>query len=85
MRRRKYVYNSIDPQPRAICDRCGFQVAHNELREQKEYRGGDTPVGIGILVCGACYDVPQPFYARPLIKNDPIPVRNPRPPLPEPE
>jgi hypothetical protein len=76
---RRYRFDRTDPKPRAICDRCGFEVARPELREQKEFRGGDAPVGIGILVCGACYDQPQPFFARPLIKRDPTPVRDPRP------
>jgi len=77
---RRYTFNRRNPQPRAICDRCGFEVERPELREQLEFRGGDAPVGIGVLVCSDCYDAPQPFYARPLVKNDPTPVRNPRPP-----
>lgn len=77
--RRRYRFSRSNPEPRAVCDRCGFEVAHSELREQKEYRGGDAPVGTGVLVCGGCYDQPQPFFARPLVKNDPVPVRNPRP------
>lgn len=81
---RRYVFNRRNPQPRAICDQCSFEVERGELREQMEFRGGDAPVGTGVLVCSDCYDVPQPYYARPLIKGDPTPVRNPRPPAPPP-
>lgn len=79
MRRERYKFSWNDHKSRAICDRCGFTVAHRDLREQLEFRGGDAPVGTGILVCGSCYDEPQPFFARPLIGRDPTPVKNPRP------
>jgi hypothetical protein len=77
---RLYRFNKMNPVARAVCDRCGFIVAHNTLREQMDFRGGDAPVPTGILVCPKCEDKPQPFYARPLVKNDPVPVENPRPP-----
>jgi hypothetical protein len=82
---RFYRFSRSNPDPRAICDRCGFEVNHSSLSEQVEYRGGEAPVGIGILVCPACYDKPQPYFARPRVKNDPTPVTNPRPPIPLPE
>lgn len=79
-RRRKYKFSGTNTPPRAICDQCGLLTYHTDLVEQRDYRGGDAPVGIGILVCPECNDVPQPFYARPLVKSDPTPVRNPRTP-----
>lgn len=72
-------YNARDPQAIAQCDGCGFRVQHNHLREQKDYRGGSTPVGLGLWVCASCEDVPQPYFARQLLRPDPVPVRNPRP------
>lgn len=80
---RHYHFNKSNPQPRGICDRCGFQWERRALSEQKEYRGGDSPVGIGILVCPPCNDQPQPFFARSLVKQDPTPVFMPRPPPPD--
>lgn len=72
-------YDQTSPQAVAICDGCGFRVQHNHLREQRDYRGGSTPVGLGIWVCASCQDVPQPYFARQLLRPDPVPVRNPRP------
>lgn len=80
---RYFRFNKTNPQPRGICDRCGFQWERRELREQTDYRGGDTPVGVGILVCPVCFDEPQPFFARPRVKQDPTPVYMPRPEPPE--
>ena len=76
---RYYHFKKNDPQPRAICDRCGFQWERRQLTEQLEYRGGEQPVGIGILVCPTCNDEPQPYFARPRVKRDPTPVPFPRP------
>lgn len=82
MRTKRYKFRKSDPQVPAICDRCGMRVEHRDLREQTEYRGGDSPVGIGVRICGGCFDEPQPFFARPITGTDPTPVRNPRPPVP---
>jgi hypothetical protein len=81
-KRRRYKFSGTGTPPRAICDRCGLLTYHTDLVEQADFRGGDAPVGTGILVCKECNDVPQPYYARPIIKQDPYPVRNPRPPFP---
>ncbi len=72
-------FSASDPQALAICDGCGFLVQHNHLREQKDYRGGSTPVGLGTWVCASCQDMPQPYFSRQLLRPDPVPVRNPRP------
>lgn len=78
-RRRPAVISASDPRALAICDGCGFQVNHRHLRERREYRGGSTPVGTGLMVCGVCDDTPQPYYSRQVLAPDPVPVRNPRP------
>lgn len=72
-------FSASDPRAIAICDGCGFLVQHNHLREQKDFRGGSTPVGLGIWVCASCQDQPQPYFSRQLLRPDPVPVRNPRP------
>ena len=78
-RRTKPKFDAKDPRGIAICDGCGFLVQHNHLREKKDYRGGTTPVGLSLMVCASCDDVPQPYYRRLLLKPDPVPLQNPRP------
>lgn len=78
-RRTKPRFDPKDPRGIAICDGCGFLVQHSHLREKKDYRGGTTPVGLSLMVCASCDDVPQPYYRRLLLKPDPVPLRNPRP------
>lgn len=78
-RRTQPKFDARNPQGLAICDGCGFLVQHNTLREQVDYRGGTTPVGLQIRVCQTCYDVPQPYYRRLLLRPDPVPLQNPRP------
>lgn len=78
-RRTQPKFDAKDPRGIAICDGCGFLVQHNHLREKKDYRGGTTPVGLSLMVCASCDDVPQPYYRRLLLKPDPVPLRNPRP------
>ncbi len=72
-------FDAHNPQAIAQCDGCDFQVQHNTLREQYEYRGGSAPVPTGVWKCPSCIDVPQPYFSRQLLKPDPVPVRNPRP------
>ena len=78
-RRTKPKFEADNPKGIAICDGCGFLVQHNHLREKKDYRGGTTPVGLSLMVCASCDDVPQPYYRRLLLKPDPVPLKNPRP------
>lgn len=78
-RRTQPKFDQRSPHGLAICDGCGFLVQHSHLREKMDYRGGTTPVGLQLRVCASCYDVPQPYYRRLLLKPDPIPLRNPRP------
>ena len=77
-RRTKPEFNAKDPRGLAICDGCGFLVQHSHLREKKDYRGGTVPVGLSLMVCASCDDVPQPYYRRLLLKPDPVPLQNPR-------
>ena len=78
-RRKQPEFDAHNPRAIAICDGCGFLVQHNHLRERKDYRGGAVPVGLGIMVCASCDDVPQPYYRRQLLRPDPVPVQKPRP------
>lgn len=78
-RRTKPKFEADNPKGIAICDGCGFLVQHSHLREKKDYRGGTTPVGLSLMVCASCDDVPQPYYRRLLLKPDPVPLKNPRP------
>ncbi len=68
-----------DPRGLAICDGCGLPTMHYHLREKKEYRGGMSPVGTGLMVCAQCDDVPQPYFQRQVLRPDPVPLVNPRP------
>lgn len=78
-RRQAYRADASNPRAAALCDGCKFLVNHDTLRKQMQYRGGDTPVWTGQLVCGACLDVPQPYFKKQVLKPDPVPVRLPRP------
>lgn len=44
-----------------------------------EFRGGSAPVGTGLMVCGTCDDVPNPYFSKQVLAPDPVPVRRPRP------
>lgn len=70
---------TYDPVGFAICDGCGFAVMYSDLREKMEYRGGMTPVGTGLRVCGTCDDVPNNYFQLQVLRPDPVPLQNPRP------
>lgn len=70
---------TYDPVGFGICDGCGFAVMYSDLREKMEYRGGMTPVGTGLRVCGTCDDVPNPYFQLQVLRPDPVPLQNPRP------
>lgn len=72
---------SVDPyntRGMGQCDGCGFVVHWDELREQKDYRGGSVPVGLGWFVCRTCFDAPQPYYRLQVLRPDPVPLKHPR-------
>lgn len=50
--------NPLNPEPRAICDRCGQEVTLSTLRWQHQYVGG-TYQNRKLLVCNICYDLPS--------------------------
>jgi hypothetical protein len=74
------VIDPKNPEPLGICDRCGFNFNHKDLVKQKDWQG-DNYIWIGILVCSTCLDKPQEQNRPPLVKDDPRPVKNPRPPI----
>jgi len=71
--------NARDPKAVAVCDGCGMWTMHEHLVERREYRGGTSPVGTGLWVCGVCDDVPNPYFSKLVLPPDPIPVDHPRP------
>ncbi len=82
LNRRQRVLVHVDPKHPvgvAMCDGCGLWVNAPHLRQRMEYRGGWSPVGTGLWVCGACDDVPQPYYRRQVLGPDPVPLAHPRP------
>lgn len=68
-----------NPRSVAVCDGCGMWTMHDHLVEKREYRGGTTPVGTGLWVCGVCDDVPNPYFSKMVLAPDPVPIKNPRP------
>ena len=68
-----------NPRAVAVCDGCGMWTMHDHLVERRDYRGGVTPVGLKLWVCGVCDDVPNPYFSKMTLGPDPVPVKNPRP------
>ena len=67
-----------NPQAHAICDRCGGRYNHVDLRKQPFWAGA-AEVTKNILVCSACFDVPQQNGRRAIVlPQDPPPIINPR-------
>lgn len=80
----KGKYVKIDPKnPNALgqCDESGLTFNHKDLVKQMEWRG-DNLVWTGLMVGRPYLDVPNEQNRPPLVKDDPRPVKNPRPPLP---
>lgn len=53
---------------RAMCDRCGFEIAYTDLRLE----------WTGLRVCGTCWEYKHPQLT-PKIKTDAQALKNPRP------
>jgi hypothetical protein len=80
----KGKYVTIDPKnPSALgqCDESGLTFNHKDLYRQMEWRGNNL-VWTGFLVGKPYLDVPNEQNRPPLIKDDPKPIKNSRPPLP---
>ncbi len=78
---KRVITHRHNPQGVAVCDGCGIVVPYYDLVEQKDFRGGNTPVGVGIRVCSMCYDTPNEQLKLQVFKPDPVPLRYPRPDL----
>src|SRR5690348_2739303 len=68
-----------NPRAFALCDGCKMLTYRDQLSKQMDYRGGQSPVWTGFLVCPKCDDQPQAQLAPPILKPDPVPVFMPRP------
>lgn len=83
MRRRtspkRVITHRHNPSGVGVCDGCGIVVPYEDLQEQKDFRGGSTPVGLGYRVCSMCYDMPNEQLKLQVFKPDPVPFRYPRP------
>lgn len=71
--------NVRNPQGAARCDGCGIAYPYPELREQMDYRGGETVVPTGRRVCSMCEDTPNEQFRKPVSKPDPLPLKHARP------
>lgn len=58
---------------RAICDRCGFEYDHGELR--KEWTG--------LMVCAADFDRKPAELSPPRLRPEGLPIKNARPEQPQ--
>lgn len=67
-----------NPRARAMCDRCSQIVFHDQLIKQMEFRGNRL-CPTGSKVCSRCVDKPQPQDRTVILREDPVPVRDPRP------
>lgn len=78
----KYVKISTkNPNALGVCDESGFVFNHKDLHKQMEWRG-DALVWTGLLKGKPYLDVPCEQNRPPKVGRDPIPVANPRPPIP---
>jgi hypothetical protein len=80
--RPKGKYVVVDPnEPHAIgyCDKTGSPFLKKDLVKQMEWRG-DSLEWTGFLVGKPFADKPNEQGRAPLVLQDPVPVKNPRPP-----
>lgn len=59
----------IPGRPKAICDRCSFDMRHDQLK--KEWTG--------LLVCAQCFDPRPPQLDAPNVYPEGLPIQDPRP------
>jgi hypothetical protein len=66
-----------NPRAFGICDRCGFNYNHINLKWQFDYAGAGL-INKRILVCDVCYDTPQAQLRAIVVPADPTPIMNAR-------
>lgn len=76
------VTNARSPQAFAVCDGCGTFYNRVNLKYQYEY-GGDALINQRFLYCFRCISKPQPQLKTVILPQDPIPVLDPRPEVPQ--
>jgi len=67
----------LHPAAFAICDQCGFQYNHRDLRWEVQWFGNQIRK-TGFLVCPTCWDHPNPTLRPKVLPPDPVPILNPR-------
>ncbi len=75
------TYVTIDedhPEAVGVCDYSGFVFNHKDLVKQMDWYG-DNFLWTGFLVGKPFVDVPNEQNRPPLTKDDPRPIKNPRP------
>lgn len=68
----------------ALCDKTQFRMRHCDLVRQMEWYG-NTLQWTGYMVGKWYVDRPNPAGRVPILKPDPVPLNNPRPPQTNPE
>jgi len=76
---KRWIPDRDSPLAIGQCDYSGFIVPYHELVRQMEYRG-NALVWTGFLVWNRFADQPNPQLLDPILKQDPIPLREPRVP-----
>ena len=75
----KYASNDPRQGPWTSCDQCGLIWSQSSMRWETEYRGGNTPVRTGFLVCPRCVDPPSEQHKLQILPPDPPSFMNTRP------
>lgn len=77
----KYVHIDVNkPEAVGACDKTGFIFNKSDLVQEVEWRGNSLQP-TGFLVGKPFVDKPNEQGRTPLLREDPVPVKNPRPPL----
>lgn len=80
----KGKYVRIDPNNPSglrVCQRSGFVFNVEDTVYQKDWKG-DGYIWTGLIVGKPFVDQPQEQNRPPLVKADPYPIKDPRPPIP---
>jgi hypothetical protein len=82
--KRRGDYGAVDaerPEAAGVCDRCGVVRKHRDLVQEMRW-GGRGAVWSGLLCCPEHADAPHPQDLPRILRPDPVPIKDPRPPLP---